>query len=256
MREAIQAEDPAAEVVGILAEKRLEVTTSLDDSRLNTALEKAGYPASSEPDSPTVPESPPEATEVPATTGTNLRLAISGMTCASCVKSVQNALKNTQGVEAASVNFATHTAQVVGSADAQALINAVSSAGYTAEPIVDMREAERVRAEQDATTYRQRLRGSVIALAFAIPLMLSMFIYHPHVMGLGRVYWLVIGLLTLGVLAFPGRHFFVNAWKNLKRHQANMDTLVAMGTGTAWLYSMAVVLFAPWLPRNRSGDLL
>ncbi|MGP9499020.1 MULTISPECIES: heavy metal translocating P-type ATPase [unclassified Halomonas] len=252
MREAIQAEDPAAEVVGTPAEKRLEVTTSLDDSRLNTALEKAGYPASSEPASPTAPEAPPEAAEIPATAA-NLRLAISGMTCASCVKSVQNALKNTHGVEAASVNFATHTAQVMGSADTQALINAVASAGYTAEPIVDMREAERVRTEQDATTYRQRLRGSTIALALAIPLMLSMFIYHPHVIGLGRVYWLVIGILTLGVLAFPGRHFFVNAWKNLKRHQANMDTLVAMGTGTAWLYSMAVVLFAPWLPEIAQG---
>ncbi|WP_417421213.1 heavy metal translocating P-type ATPase [Halomonas sp.] len=259
MREAIQAEDPAAEVVGTPTEKRLEVTTSLDDSRLDAALKKAGYPASNDPASPAAPEASQEAADIPVTAeqrpkpGSNLRLAISGMTCASCVKSVQNALENTQGVEAASVNFATHTAQVVGSADAQALITAVASAGYTAEPIVDMREAERVRAEQDATTYRQRLRGSAIALALAIPLMLSMFIYHPHVMGLGRVYWLVIGLLTLGVLAFPGRHFFVSAWKNLKRHQANMDTLVAMGTGTAWLYSMAVVLFAPWLPEIAQG---
>ncbi|BBI59345.1 hypothetical protein HSBAA_06510 [Vreelandella sulfidaeris] len=80
-----------------------------------------------------------------------------------------------------------------------------------------------------------------------------MFFSTPHPMGLGRLYWLVIGLLTLGILAFPGRHFFVNAWKNLKHHQANMDTLVAMGTGTAWLYSMAVVLFAPWLPDVAQG---
>src|SRR5690554_814345 len=54
-------------------------------------------------------------------------------------------------------------------------------------------------------------------------------------------------------MAGPGRHFFANAWKNFKHHQANMDTLVAMGTGTAWLYSMAVVVFAPWLPEVAQG---
>lgn len=258
MREAIHTEDPEAEVTGMPAEKHLAVTTVLEDEMLDAALVKAGYPASDEPSVATAPEleapdnvSPPgnEATSRQAT----LRLSISGMTCASCVKSVQNALAHTPGVAAADVNFATHTAQVVGSAKQQALIDAVANAGYTAEPIVDMREAERVRAEQDARTYRQRLSGSIVSLALAIPLMLSMFVYHPHPMGAGRIYWLVIGLLTLGILAFPGRHFFVNAWKNLKRHQANMDTLVAMGTGTAWLYSMAVVLFAPWLPEAAQG---
>ncbi|WP_185858873.1 heavy metal translocating P-type ATPase [Vreelandella populi] len=264
MREAIQTQDPAAEVEGTPAEKRLAVTTYLNDGALDAALAKAGYPASDESSvapspEPEVPDSvspPTNATplEHEATSRQpSVRLSISGMTCASCVKSVQNALTHTPGVEAASVNFATHTAQVVGSTKQQVLIEAVASAGYTAEPIVDMREAERVRAEQDALTYRQRLRGSAVSLALAIPLMLSMFIYHPHPMGTGRVYWLVIGLLTLGVLVFPGRHFFVSAWKNVKRHQANMDTLVAMGTGTAWLYSMVVVLFAPWLPEAAQG---
>ena len=175
------------------------------------------------------------------------------MTCASCVKSVQKALERTEGVDTASVNFGTHSAQVFGSAKTQALIAAVESAGYGAEPIVDMREAERTRAEQDAKIYQKRLRGSAISLALAIPLMLSMLFFHPHPMGMGRLYWLVIGLLTLGILAFPRRHFFVNAWKQFKHRQANMDTLVAMGTGTAWLYSMAVVLFAPWLPEVAQG---
>src|SRR5690554_2896535 len=83
--------------------------------------------------------------------------------------------------------------------------------------------------------------------------MASMFFYRPHPVGMGRLFWLVIGLLTLAVMAGPGRHFFINAWKNFKHHQANMDTLIAMGTGTAWLYSMAVVAFAPWLPEVAHG---
>ncbi|WP_085918304.1 heavy metal translocating P-type ATPase [Halomonas sp. CSM-2] len=256
MREAIQQQDSDADVVGAPGEKRLEVTTTLDDTRLDQTLRQAGYP-------PGTAETPDEqrdqttdampAKSAPQGSQHQTRLSISGMTCASCVKSVQKALERTEGVDNASVNFGTHTAQIFGAADQQSLIAAVESVGYGAEPIVDMREAERTRSEQEAHDYKRRLKGSAWSLALAVPLMLSMFVYHPHPMGTGRLFWLVVGLLTLAILAFPGRHFFVNAWKNLKHHQANMDTLVAMGTGTAWLYSMVVVLFAPWLPEVARG---
>ena len=175
------------------------------------------------------------------------------MTCASCVKSVQQALERTPGVVSAEVNFGTHTAQVRGSAGEDELIRAVEAVGYEAEPILDLRQAEEARAEKDAREYRRRLKGSFWSLALAVPLMASMFFYHPHPVGMGRLFWLVIGLLTLAVMAGPGRHFFINAWKNFKHHQANMDTLIAMGTGTAWVYSMGVVAFAPWLPAVAHG---
>ncbi|WP_232341197.1 heavy metal translocating P-type ATPase [Bisbaumannia pacifica] len=254
MREAIQARDPEAEVMGEPAEKRLTVTSSLDGETLDAILAQAGYPtgeiahASEAPDTATADEAPSAAEHA-----TTRRLAISGMTCASCVKSVQQALERTPGVATASVNFGTRTAQVHGSADAEALIRAVRSAGYEAEPIVDLRQAEATRAEQDAKEYRRRLHGSFWSLALAVPLMASMFFFHPHPVGPGRLFWLVIGLLTLAVMAGPGRHFFINAWKNFRHHQANMDTLIAMGTGTAWGYSMAVVAFAPWLPEVAQG---
>ncbi|MYL22228.1 heavy metal translocating P-type ATPase [Halomonas alkaliantarctica] len=273
MREAIQARDSDADVTGTPAEKRLDVTTTLNEDDIDKALVDAGYPPGelSEEEEKTDAnaddvegESPQEekksASEASAdkqrdkrSSGQQLRLAISGMTCASCVKTVQKALERTEGVDTATVNFGTHTAQVFGRADEQALIEAVESVGYGAEPIVDMREAEKARAEQQTREYRRRLKGGFYALALALPLMASMFIYHPHPEGTGRLFWLVIGLLTLAIMAFPGRHFFVNAWKNVKHHQANMDTLVAMGTGTAWLYSMVVVLFAPWLPEVAHG---
>ncbi|WP_299316380.1 heavy metal translocating P-type ATPase, partial [uncultured Halomonas sp.] len=261
MREAIQARDPEAEVVGTPAEKRLEVATVLDDDALDQALSDAGYPPgeleepASEAESPDEP-APAEAKPAAADNderATARRLSISGMTCASCVKSVQQALERTPGVVSAEVNFGTHTAQVRGSAGEAELIRAVQSVGYEAEPILDLRQAEEARAEKDAREYRRRLKGSFWSLALAVPLMASMFFYHPHPVGMGRLFWLVIGLLTLAVMAGPGRHFFINAWKNFKHHQANMDTLIAMGTGTAWLYSMAVVAFAPWLPAVAHG---
>ncbi|WP_010630204.1 heavy metal translocating P-type ATPase [Halomonas sp. KM-1] len=249
MREAIQALDPEAEVTGFPAEKRLVVHSSLDVERLDGALAQAGYPPQAGAATP-----PADSADAPRREGgTTYRLAISGMTCASCVKSVQQALERTPGVATASVNFGTRVAQVHGRIDAEALVKAVQAAGYDAEPIVDLRQAEEARTAKDAETYRRRLRGSFWSLALAVPLMASMFVYHPHPMGMGRLYWLVIGLLTLAILVGPGRHFFVNAWKNFKHHQANMDTLIAMGTGTAWLYSMAVVAFAPWLPAVAHG---
>nr|WP_284143613.1 copper-translocating P-type ATPase [Vibrio alginolyticus] len=63
-----------------------------------------------------------------------------------------------------------------------------------------------------------------------------------------RVVWFIVGLLTLGVLYFSGKHFFVGAWKSFVNHSANMDTLIALGTGTAWLYSMVVVFFPYLVP--------
>ncbi|EWH02342.1 copper-exporting ATPase [Halomonas sp. BC04] len=265
MREAIQALDPEAEVTGFPAEKRLVVSSTLDGDRLDHALDEAGYPptaATSSVEADAAVEAPPadpeppsdDAGEAPRPEGSMThRLAISGMTCASCVKSVQQALERTPGVATASVNFGTRVAQVHGRAEVEALVQAVRAAGYDAEPIVDLRQAEEARTAKDAETYRRRLRGSFWSLALAVPLMASMFFYHPHPVGTGRLFWLVVGLLTLAVLVIPGRHFFVNAWKNFKHHQANMDTLIAMGTGTAWLYSMAVVAFAPWLPAVAHG---
>src|SRR5690554_3251833 len=276
MREAIQTRDPEAEVTGTPAEKHLAVTTTLDDDALDQALSDAGYPPGElEEDTgkstgegagdetpgnrePGAAEPAPAAeSAAPAASGeeraTARRLSIGGMTCASCVKSVQQALERTPGVVSAEVNFGTHTAQVRGSAGEDELIRAVEAVGYEAEPILDLRQAEEARAEKDAREYRRRLKGSFWSLALAVPLMASMFFYHPHPVGMGRLFWLVIGLLTLAVMAGPGRHFFINAWKNFKHHQANMDTLIAMGTGTAWVYSMGVVAFAPWLPAVAHG---
>ncbi|MFC4975692.1 heavy metal translocating P-type ATPase [Halomonas beimenensis] len=254
MRKAIQARDADAEVTGTPAEKRLEVVTRLDGEGLDATLDAAGYPPGSQGDEPAPPPSDEAGTASERGSGmATRRLSIQGMTCAGCVKSVRQALERTPGVDTATVNLANQTAQIRGSADDQALIAAVEAVGYGAEPIVDLREAERVRAERDAAEYRRRLRGSALALALAVPLMASMFVHHPEPTGGGRLYWLAVGLLTLAVMAGPGRHFFVNAWKNLRHHQANMDTLIAMGTGTAWGYSMVVVAFAEGLPEAARG---
>ncbi|MGU0043997.1 hypothetical protein ACVXHA_22375 [Escherichia coli] len=71
-----------------------------------------------------------------------------------------------------------------------------------------------------------------------------------------RSLWLVIGLITLAVMVFAGGHFYRSAWKSLLNGAATMDTLVALGTGVAWLYSMSVNLWPQWLPDGSATSLL
>nr|WP_298380256.1 heavy metal translocating P-type ATPase [uncultured Halomonas sp.] len=265
IRRTLQAEDESAEVTGFPDDKRVEIASRLDEARIDALLEEVGHP-SRERDAASVEEESEEDTTVSSTdveatptanaaktTDIDQRLAISGMTCAGCVNTVQKALRATPGVTHAQVNFGNHTAEVSGDAPLDRLIKAVEDVGYGASRIEDLRQAQQTKQEQDAREYKKRLRGSAMALGLGVPLMVLMFIYHPAPQGWGKLFWLVVGALSLGVLVGPGRHFFVNAWKTFTQHQANMDTLIALGTGAAWLYSMVVVLFSDWLPEVAQG---
>ncbi len=178
-----------------------------------------------------------------------VRLAITGMSCAGCVASVENALHRVPGVVAANVNLVERTAQVTGSSSAEALIAVVRAAGYGAIELSDATaETERDRAENDR--YHRLLRAALVSGALGAPLMVAeMAGWLPSLLTpVGRLFWIVTGLLSLGVLVYAGGHFFVGAWRQLRHHSANMDTLIALGTGSAWLYSMLVALFPDSIP--------
>jgi len=178
-----------------------------------------------------------------------LRLSISGMSCAGCVATVEEALKNTPGVEQASVNFAEHTASVTGHAKADDLIHAVEAAGYGAAELRSAADEQEKEAAEFAH-YRKLLRMSAVAGVVGAPLMISGWVGLMPGMhsGLERGFWFAIGLVTLFVLYYSGRHFFIGAWKTFRNHNANMDTLIALGTGSAWVYSMAITLFPNIVP--------
>jgi len=178
-----------------------------------------------------------------------LRLSISGMSCAGCVATVEEALSNTPGVNEATVNFAEHTASVSGSASADDLIHAVEAAGYGAAELKSAEDEQEKEAAEFAH-YRKLVRMSVVAGVVGVPLMMSGWLGMMPGMktSLERGFWFGIGLLTLFVLYYSGRHFFIGAWKTFRNHNANMDTLIALGTGSAWVYSMAITMFPQIVP--------
>ncbi len=183
--------------------------------------------------------------------GDQVTLLLDGMSCAACVLKVQRALEAVPSVTAAQVNLAERTAMVFGTAQPQALVQAVENAGYGAEVIEDeqvRREKQRIQAQKEI---RQRKWQAVVALILGFGLMGWMLLGgQMEVTPENRNNWLVVGLLTLAVILFTGGHFYQRAVKNLVKKTATMDTLVALGTGVAWLYSMAVVLAPDFFPQH------
>ncbi len=173
-------------------------------------------------------------------------LSIEGMRCAGCVGAVERALDAMPGVSEARVNFADHTATVSATASDEDLIRAVRAAGYDALSIRPTDPPER-RAEEEHAKYRELVTQALVAGAVGLPLMaLGMAGVLPGLES--RALWLGIGGICAATMVFSGRHFFVNAWKSMRRGTATMDSLVSLGTGSAWLYSTLVAAYPETVP--------
>lgn len=185
----------------------------------------------------------------------NTTLKLRGMSCASCANNIESAIRSVPGVEACSVNFGAEQAAVTydpGQTDVAAIQNAVDAAGYSSQPMQDdvlapeddVERRER-QDEQRKLTRKVWVSGAVAAMLVigSLPTMTGLPI--PLIpMGLHDP-WLQL-VLTTPVLFWAGSGFFINAWKALKRHTATMDTLVAVGTGTAYLYSLFPTFVPQW----------
>jgi Cu+-exporting ATPase len=211
-----------------------------------------------------------------AATPTKITLDVQGMTCASCQSHVQRALQGTPGVEAATVDLMTARAAVSydpARTSPEALLEAVRGTGYGAELPAPGRSAFEEQAAQDEAQAEEfdelRRKAIVSGIAGALAMIASMPLMtaaagHAHgvtvdpfmawtmrVVGptlaaaLPGLYavpaatlsWGLL-VLTLGVMLWAGRHFYVGAWKSFRHHAATMNTLIAVGTGAAFLYSV------------------
>ncbi|WP_349431595.1 heavy metal translocating P-type ATPase [Methylomarinum sp. Ch1-1] len=182
------------------------------------------------------------STETTNDSATETRLSILGMRCAGCVSAVEGALKAVPGVSDVVVNFADHSAAVSGTVDSELLKQAVQEAGYDAaimEGLEDPAEEER----QEQQRYQTLMKKAVVAAAFGFPLMISAHLgWLPAISSEnGQVFWSYVSLITLALLYYSGGHFYQGAFKSLQLKQANMDTLIALGTGAAWFYSTVLI---------------
>jgi Cu+-exporting ATPase len=210
----------------------------------------------------------------------SVNIPVSGMTCAACSARVQRALERVPGVSAASVNLMTGSATVEFDTETVApeqLVGAIRATGYGAElPKADesLEEVLQDRDEAHAEELRVLRRKAVVSLVAAVLTMVFsmvlaavapgsmsdplMRLMMPMVNGLLRAApwmqsvsadswrYLLLGL-TIPVVGWAGRHFYTRAWSAFRHHGADMNTLIAVGTGAAFLFSLAVTLFDDWL---------
>jgi P-type Cu+ transporter len=173
-----------------------------------------------------------------------VHLNVPDMTCAGCVAKVEKSLRSVPGVKSADVNFADLSASVECDVPPDLLIKAVSDAGYTASVASTAGDSSE-KDNAELLHYRQLLKQTVVSAV------ISLLILAVTMLGLlpavetapGRISWAVVSLLALFVLVYAGGRFFTGALKSFKHHSANMDTLIAIGTGVAWVYSTFIVLF-------------
>jgi Cu+-exporting ATPase len=196
------------------------------------------------------------------------RFRIDGITCASCVTRIETALRETPGVLAARVSVGTEEAvveYVPSVTDLTAVTAAVGSAGYRvvdtpppAAPDALDREAE-ARAQEYRTLMRQWWFGAgvgvftmVLSYPWLFPVLRDWFPRESHQLW---YMWAIMGAASLAVILVSGRHFFTGAWQALRHRSANMHTLIALGTGVAWVYSTVALLFPQIFPAREFADV-
>ncbi|HKU60015.1 MAG TPA: heavy metal translocating P-type ATPase [Gemmatimonadales bacterium] len=206
-------------------------------------------------------------------------IPVSGMTCAACSARIQRTLERHDGVSAASVNLMTGAATVSFDPSAtgpEALVDAIRATGYGAElprpdesPESLLRAQDAARAEEIAELRRKlavSLAAAALAMVFSMPLMESLShgsdplmllmapfsaLVHRILPGMysvsPRILRLILLALTVPVVGWAGRHFYTRAWTAFRHHSADMNTLIAVGTGAAFVYSLFATAADQWL---------
>jgi Cu2+-exporting ATPase len=167
---------------------------------------------------------------------------VQGMSCSSCASSIQTMLGAQEGIRAANVNLAGEQVLVEYDPELVSLEQIEKTVDGLGYKLIthDLTEEQ----QKDIETGRLRMLrfNTILAVCLSLPVfVIGMFFHH---MPFGK--WIMM-VLTIPVLVWSGREFFVIAWKRARHLQANMDTLVALGTGSAFLFSVFNTLFPQWL---------
>ncbi|MBL8078222.1 MAG: heavy metal translocating P-type ATPase [Anaerolineales bacterium] len=191
--------------------------------------------------------------------GTNIKIGIENLRCASCVKFIEDELKATQGVLNATVNIATQEATVdylPQNTTLSQLNAAIETWGYKPRPAISDTPMDK-QEEAHTNEYRKLMNKFWFAAAVSVVVMITAYyqivpILRDLSMDSLRWLWGATALLTLPVMFWSGSDFFTGAWAAFKHRSANMNTLITLGTGAAWLYSTFAILFPSIFPEGTS----
>jgi len=166
--------------------------------------------------------------------------AVTGMACAACAGSVESIIASLPGVSSASVNYAganvhvTYDPEIIVPAE---FVKSVESIGYGL--IIEEEDLNEKLADIEFKHFNELKRKLWVAGIFTVPVfILSMF----HIIHLENKNWILL-ILSLPVILFSGSEFYLNAWKQARHRMVNMDTLVALSTGIAFLFSVVNTVF-------------
>ena len=191
--------------------------------------------------------------------GAQKRIGIDSIRCASCVGFIEDELKATPGVLNASVNLATQEATVdylPEQTSLSQLNEAIETWGYKTRPAISEEPVDQQQAAHEKE-YKRLMKRFWFAAIISIPVLITAYpkfipIVKDWSMNTLRLTWFGAALLTLPVLLYAGSDFFTGAWAALKHRAANMNTLIAIGTGAAWVYSTFAILFPQIFPQGTS----
>lgn len=187
--------------------------------------------------------------------------AVHGMTCASCVRRVERSIAKIEGVEKVNVNLASETAHVELSnraVKAEQIIATIGKAGYEAALIERADKQTQEQIEHRNREIADLKRDMMIAAIFAVPVfilemgghLIPSFHHWLHAFLPIQTSWVIQWILTTIVLAFPGRRFFTLGVKSFMQKSPDMNALVAIGAGSAYVYSAIVTAMPALIPEN------
>jgi len=184
-------------------------------------------------------------------------MPITGMTCAACANRIEKTLSKQPGVNQASVNFATERATVSfdpAVTNTKALVETVRGAGYDAHPELEGADTGDPLEAAHAAEYAAAKRKFIVAAVLSLPvLVIAMSHGTIAFLNFEGVNWLQF-LLTTPVVLYSGRQFYTGAWAAFRHRAADMNTLIAVGTGAAYVYSTLATAFPSWFLTNVHGQ--
>jgi P-type Cu+ transporter len=182
----------------------------------------------------------------PATPTTTVTIPVSGMTCAACQARVQRTLTKTPGVADASVNLMTGDARISydpALSNVDALVERIRASGYGASAPVDARSAIEEQESQERSRdeeFRElRLKAGISLVVGVIAMFVPMWTMQLN--HAATLYGLFV--LTTAIMLGTGRHFYTRAWAAFRHRAADMNTLIAIGTGAAYVFSVIATFF-------------